>query len=80
MIIEYRTNTDNSLKEAGKGPTTIHIRNMKLREEDLTMARQIKYIEGKFRKSGTTFFTQQQTNGRTMETTHKTPLEEVIIA
>ena len=77
MIIEYRTNTDNSLKEAGKGPTTIHIRNMKLREEDLTMARQIKYIEGKFRKSGNTFFNQKQTDGSTMEITLKTHCREL---
>ena len=58
----------------------MHIRNMQKREEYYNLARQIKYIEGKLRKSVTTFVTQHQTDGRTLEITDKTPLEEVIIA
>ena len=53
---------------------------MKRREEDFNLARQIKYIEGKFRKPCTTLATQQQTDDSTMETTEKIPLEKVIIA
>ena len=52
----------------------MHVRNMQRREEDRTLARRIKYIEGKFRKPGTTLVTQQQTDGRTLETTVKIPL------
>ena len=57
----------------------MHIRNMQKREEYYNLARQIKYIEGKLRKSVTTFVTQHQTDGRTLEITDKTPLGEVII-
>ena len=44
------------------------------------MDRQIKYIERKFRKSGTNSVTQQHTIGITLKTTDKTPLEKFIIA
>ena len=41
----------------------------------LNMQRQDKY---KFRKSGTTFVTEQQTGGSTLDIIDKTPLEKVI--
>ena len=44
------------------------------------MDRRIKYIERKFRRPGTNFVTQQYTNGITLKTTDKTPLEKFIIA
>ena len=47
-------------------------------EEDCTLDRRIKYIEGKLRKSGTTFVTQQQTDIKSLEITDTTPLEKVI--
>ena len=59
MSLEYRTNLAKNLEEAGKGQAAMHVCNINLQEEDLTMARRIKYIEDKFRKSGTTFFPQQ---------------------
>ena len=43
----------------------------------LNMQRQEKY---KFRKSGTTFVTQQKNDSSTLKITDKTPLEKVIIA
>ena len=52
----------------------MHVQNVQRREEDRTLVRRIKYIEGKFRKPGTTLFTQQQTNCRTMEITDEIPL------
>ena len=64
--IEYRTNIGGALEEAIKGPSATHIRNMKRIEELLTLDRNIKYIEGKFSKPGTTFITQQQTDGSTL--------------
>ena len=48
-------------------------------EEDSTLTRRIKYIEGEFKKPGTTLVTQQQTNGRTLEITDKIPLEKVVV-
>ena len=42
LSIKYRTNLANSLKEAGKGPAAMYIRNIQWREEDLTLARWIK--------------------------------------
>ena len=39
----------------------------------------MKYIEGKFMKSDTTFFTQQQNDGSILEMRDKTPLEDFII-
>ena len=44
----------------------MHIRNMQQIEEYFTLARQIKYIKSKFRKSGTTFVTQQQIDVSTL--------------
>ena len=44
----------------------MHIRYMQQIEEYFTLARQIKYIESKFRKSGTTFVTQQQIDVSTL--------------
>ena len=44
----------------------MHLRNMQQREEDLTLDRWIKYTKGKFRKSGTHFFAQQQTDDSRM--------------
>ena len=58
----------------------MHIHNMQRREEDLNLARQIKYIEVKFRKLGTTFVTKQQTYSSTLKITDKIPLEKVIIS
>ena len=58
----------------------MYIHNIQRRKEDHTLAGQIKYIEGKFRKSRTTFVTQQQTDDITLEITDKIPLEKVIIA
>ena len=52
---------------------------MKRIKEDLTLARQIKYIERKFRKLDTPLVTQQQTDRRKLEITDKIPLEKVII-
>ena len=52
---------------------------MQKREEDHTLDRRIKYIEGKFRKPGTNFFTQQKNDGSTLEITDKIILEKVII-
>ena len=57
----------------------MHIHNIQVREEDCTLAKRIKYIKGKFSKSGTNFVTQQQTDSSTLKITDKTPLEEVII-
>ena len=71
LKIEYRTNPAYSLEEEGKGPASTNIRNIQRREEDHTRARRIKYIEGKFRKPGTTFVTQQQTNGSTLKNIEK---------
>ena len=79
LSIKYRTNIDDYLKEAGKGPAAMNIRNMQRREEDRTLDRRTKYIEGKLSKSGTNFVTQQQTDGSTQEITDKTSLGEVII-
>ena len=53
-------------KEAIKGQSAMHIRNMQQIEEYFTLARQIKYIKSKFRKSGTTFVTQQQIDVSTL--------------
>ena len=58
----------------------MNVRNLQLLEEYSTMDRWIKYIDGKFRKSVTTFVTQQKTESSTLEITIKTPLEKVIIA
>ena len=58
----------------------MHVCNMQRREEDCTLAIHIKYIKGKLRKSGTIFVTQQQSDGRTLEITHKTPLDKVIMS
>ena len=44
----------------------MRICNMQQIEEDCTLDRRIKKIEGEFSKSGTTFFTQQQTDGSTL--------------
>ena len=66
LSIEYHTNLVDALEEAGKVPAAMHIRNMQWREEDPTQARHIKYIEVKFRKSGTIFVTQQQTDSITL--------------
>ena len=52
---------------------------MQILEEDRTISKWIKYIEGKFRKTGTTLITQQQTNITTLEITEKIPTEKVII-
>ena len=52
---------------------------MKWIEKYCTLARRIKYIEGKFRKSGTTFVTQQQTYNSKLYIADKISLEEVII-
>ena len=57
----------------------MHVHNMQRQEEDYTMVRGIKHIEGKSIKSGTNFVTQKQTNGSTLEITDKTPLEKVIM-
>ena len=57
----------------------MHIRNMQQQQEDCTMDIRIKYIEDQFRKSGTTFVTEQQTGGSTLDIIDKTPLEKVII-
>ena len=48
----------------------MHVHNMQRQEEDYTMVRGIKYIEGKSIKSGTNFVTQKQTNGSTLEITY----------
>ena len=53
---------------------------MQRREEYLTLAKQIKYMKGKSRKSGDTFVIKQQTNGIVLENKDKIPLEKVIIA
>ena len=52
---------------------------MQIREEEHTLSRWIKYIEGRFSKSGTTLVHQQQTKGRILEITNKMQLEKVII-
>ena len=57
LSIKYRTNLSNYLEEAGKGPAATHICNIQRIKEYCTMAICIKYIEGKFRKSGITFVT-----------------------
>ena len=57
----------------------MHVHNMQRQEEDYTMVRGIKYIEGKSIKSCTNFVTQKQTYGSTLEITDKTPLEKVIM-
>ena len=49
-------------------------------EEYRTLDRWIKYIKGKFRKSGTIFFAQQQTDVSKLDITYRTPPEKVIIA
>ena len=53
---------------------------MQRQEEYRNLSIQIKYIEGKFRKSGTTFVTKKQTDGRILDITDKTPLEKLIIS
>ena len=53
---------------------------MQWQEEDRTLSIRVKYIEVKFRKSGTTFFTQEEPDGITLEITYKPPLEKVIIS
>ena len=58
----------------------MHVRNMQRLEEDRTLDRRIKYIEGKLRKSDTTFVTQQQNYGSTLEIIYKTPLKKFIMA
>ena len=55
LSIKYCTNLADSLGEAGKVPSAIYVRNMQQQQEYRTLARRIKSIEGKFRKSGTTF-------------------------
>ena len=79
LSIEYRTNIVNAIEEVGKVPAATHVRNIQRREEDRILARSIKYIKGKFRKPGTTFVTQQQTDGNILEIPDKIPLEKVII-
>ena len=58
----------------------MNILNIQRREEYKTLARWIKYIKVKFKKTGTTFVTQQQTDGSTLKITDKTPLENVVTA
>ena len=58
LSIGYRTNLSNALEEAVKGLSATHVRNIQIREEDRTLAIQIKYIEVKFIKPGTTLVTQ----------------------
>ena len=45
MSTKYRTNLDNALEEAGKGPAAMYVCNMQRREEYCTLSRRIKYIE-----------------------------------
>ena len=49
------------------------------REEDHTLSGRIKYTEGKYGKPGTTFLTQQQTNGIKLKIIDKIPLKKVIV-
>ena len=79
LSIEYCNNLVDAIEEAGKGPAATHVRNIQRREEDRTLARRIKYTERKFRKLGTDLFTQNQTDGRTLEITDKILLEKVIV-
>ena len=53
--MEHHTNISDALKEAGKLPAAMHVRNMQQQEEDRTLAIRIKYTERKLRKSGTNF-------------------------
>ena len=79
LSIKYRTNLTDVLEVAGINPAATHVSNMQRREEYHTIARRIKYTEGKFGKPGITIFTQQQTDGRTMEITDKITIQKVII-
>ena len=68
LSIEYRNNIYDALEEAGKVPSTMHIHNIQQIEEYCTLSIWIKYVEFKFIKSGTTFFTKQQTDNSTLKT------------
>ena len=57
----------------------MHVHNVQIIEEDHTLSIRIKYIKGKFSKPGNILVTQQQTDGSTLETTYKIPLEKIII-
>ena len=54
-------------------------KTLKRIEEDRTLYRRIKPIEGKFKKLSAILVTQQQTYGSTLESTDKIPLEIFII-
>ena len=49
----------------------MHVHNVQRREEERTLARWIKYINGKFKKAGTTLVTEQQNYSNTLEITEK---------
>ena len=57
----------------------MHVHNVQRREEERTLARQIKYINGKFKKAGTTLVTEQQNYSNTLEITEKKTLQKVKI-
>ena len=80
LSIEKSIDLANALKEAGKVPPSMYVRNIQLQEEDHTFSRKIKYTKGNFIKSGTNFSTQHQTNINTLEITDKAPLEKVILS
>ena len=69
LSIEYCTNLANALYVAGEDPAATHVHNIQRREEDHTISRRKKYIEGILRKPGTTLVTQQQTDSSTLEIT-----------
>ena len=60
LIIEYSNILTDAQEEAGKVTPSTHVNNMQRREECHTLARRIKYIKGKFSKTGTTLVTQQK--------------------
>ena len=63
LSIEHRTNLAAALEDAGKVPTANQVRNMKGREDVRYLSRRIKYIEGKIRKSVTSFVTHTLNDG-----------------